>query len=134
MNDPNARETARQFIGRLLKAVFEAPTGAVGVAELPHIFERDVRLTINGEEFDWRWLEQHVRESHSRLRNVAVEVTHAVREGALLMDRHVVSATATDTGAQWRIEVLAAYELSSRGKIHRIHEISRMHAGEYTGW
>jgi hypothetical protein len=74
MKDPNARETARQFIGRLLRAVFEAPTGTAGAAELPHIFE------------------------------------------------------------QWRIEVLAAYELSERGKIHRIHEITRMHAGEYTGW
>ncbi|MDP9051677.1 MAG: hypothetical protein M3O31_13310 [Acidobacteriota bacterium] len=134
MNDANAHETARQFIGRLLQAVFEAPTGAAGVAALPDIFERDVQLTINGEDFDWRWLEQHVQESHTRLRSVAVEVTHAIREGPILMDRHVVSAIASETGTQWRIEVLAAYELSAENKIRRIHEITRMHAGEYTGW
>jgi hypothetical protein len=29
---------------------------------------------------------------------------------------------------------LAAYELSSQSKIRRIHEITRMHAGTYTGW
>lgn len=134
MNDPTAPETAQQLISRLLKSVFEAPIGAAGVEQLPHVFERDVRLNINGEELDWGWLEQHVRESHTRLRGVAVEVTHAVREGPLLMDRHIVSATSSDTGTAWRIEVLAAYEFSAGGRIRRIHELSRMHAGEYTGW
>jgi hypothetical protein len=134
MSDLKANETARKFISRLLKSVFEAPTGTAGEAELPSIFERDVRLSINSENFDWNWLEQHVRESHTRLQNAAVEVTHAVREGNVFMDRHVVSATAADTGTPWQIEVMAAYELSAQGKIRRMHEMTRMHAGEYTGW
>jgi hypothetical protein len=89
---------------------------------------------LNGDERGWTWLEQHVRESYVRLQHFKIEVTHAFKEGNCVMDRHLVSATVPESGTPWQIESMSIYELTATGKIRRIHELTRMHAGEYTGW
>ena len=82
------------------------------------IFERDIRLYIDGREFNWNWLEQHVRESCVRLRDVTIEVTHPVGDENVLMTRHMLTATACDTGHDWKIEVMDAYELEPNSGSH----------------
>jgi len=134
MSKFESAETPRELIGRMLSSVFAAPTPARGVEQLEKIFERDIRLYVDGQEFDWNWLEEHVRESYVRLRDVTIEVTQAVRDENVLMTRHMPTATACDTGHDWKIEVMGAYELSAQNKFSRIWELTRMHLGEYSHW
>jgi hypothetical protein len=134
MSKFESSETPRELIGRMLRSVFAAPTAATGIEQLEKIFERDIRLSVDGRELDWNWLEEHVRESYVRLRAVTIEVTHAVRGENVLMTRHMLTATACDTGHEWKIEVMGAYELSAQNKFSRIQELTRMHVGEYSHW
>jgi hypothetical protein len=134
MSKFESAESPRELIGRMLRSVFAAPTPAKGVEQLESIFERDIRLYVDGREFDWSWLEEHVRESYVRLRDVTIEVTHAVRDENVLMTRHMLTATASDTGYGWKMEVMGAYELSAQNKFSRIQELTRMHVGEYSHW
>ncbi len=133
MKDRIASETPCEFISRLQKSVLEAPDGAAAVAALPQIFERDLTLVLNGQRLDWAWVEQHVQEVHLPLREVAVNVTHAVRDDDVLMERHTVAGIAQDTKAPWQMEVMAVYEFSPEQKIRSWYEITQIRAGEYVG-
>lgn len=127
------REDAKAFIGRLQKMVMEAPDSAAALAALPHIFDPNFKLVLDGQELGLDWLEEHVQQLHKRLDKVTVDVTHAVREGSVLMERHVISGTDVVTKAPWVMEVMAAYELTSDDKILTHYELTSMRTGEYVG-
>jgi hypothetical protein len=126
-------QTALEFISELQKAVLEAPDPAASLAALPRIFDRDLKIYLNGREQGWPWLEQHMHELHARLRNIAIEVTHAAWEGSALLERHLVSAVVRETGESWQAEIMAVYELTEDRKIRTWHELARV-PGDYTGW
>ena len=127
-------ESPHQFISRRLQSVLEAPDGSAAVAEMPSIFDRDFTLAVNGRTVGWAWLEEHVRQVSVRLQHVTVEVTHAVRQGNVLMERHIVSAVTRNSAEPFRLEVMAAYELTAEDKIKNWHELTQVLTGEYSGW
>lgn len=130
MSEPSAR----QFMNRLQKSVLQAASADAAIAQFPEIFEPDAYLLYNGNRFDLKWLEAHVREVYVRLENVKVEVTHAGREGNQICDRHVLTARDLKTDEDFEIEVMAAYELSASNRIKLWYELSRTCRGEYSGW
>lgn len=127
------REDARTFILRRQKMVLEAPDGEAAAAVLPEIFDRDLKINLNGEQLGLDWLQQHVREVHQRLEHTSVEVTHAAREGNVLVERHIITGIDAATKEAWVMEVMAAYELTDDDKIKTQHELASMRAGEYSG-
>jgi hypothetical protein len=124
----------RDFISERQKAVLEASCADAAVAALPEIFAADFSVTLNGQRLGWPWLEQHVRDFHAHIDRIHVEVTHAVTDGQVLMERHTVSGVSREQGEPWLIEVMAAYELSAEHKIRTWYELAQMRTGEYTGW
>ncbi len=127
------QEDARSFILRRQKMVLEAPNGEAAAAMLPEIFDRDLIIHLNGEQVGLDWLEEHVRELHQRLEQTSVEVTHAARNGNVLIERHVISGVDATSKAPWVMEVMAAYELTDDDKIKTHYELANMRAGEYSG-
>jgi hypothetical protein len=134
MSSPTVVQTAREFISESLKAVLEAPNGEAAVAAMLKIFDRQFKLFLNGAELNWSWLEEHVREVHTRLLDVTVDVTHAVRNGNVLMERHIVAAVARETGEHWKMEVMAVYELTNEQRIGLWHELAQSPTSTYPGW
>lgn len=126
-------EDSRAFISRLQKMVLEAEDGAAAVSALSQLFERDVEVHLNGEKLGWAWYEEHVQQFHTRLTEVEVTVTHAVRSGEVLMERHTITGVDVATDAPWVMEVMAAYELTVDDKIAKQYELTNMRAGEYVG-
>ena len=122
------------FISERQKAVLEAANADAAVAALPEIFAADFSVTLNGQNLGWSWLEQHVRDFHAHIEGIRVEVTHAVTDGHVLMERHTVSGLSREHGDPWLIEVMAAYELTQEHKIRTWYELAQMRTGEYTGW
>jgi limonene-1,2-epoxide hydrolase len=133
MNSAQIEQTPLEFISARQKSVMEAPNVAASMAALPQIFDRDLKIFLNGQELGWAWLEQHMRELHARLKNIRVHVTHAAREGNVLLERHTVSATALQGGDSWQAEIMAVYELTDDQKIKTWRELAKV-PGEYTGW
>lgn len=121
------------FVSDFQKQLLEATSGEAAVAALPKIFDRDLKLHLNGEVHDWEWLEEHVLEVHKRLRDVKVEVTHAAREGQVIVERHIIHATATDTNEPWRMEVMTAFDLTPDNKIKAAYELAHIRVGKYEG-
>lgn len=68
-----------------------------------------------------------------RLANTQVEVTHAVRQGSTLMERHIIRAWDIERDEPWTMEVMAAYEITPEDKIIRHYELTQMLEGSYEG-
>lgn len=126
-------QTPREFISGLQKSVMEAREPAASLAALPGIFDRDLKIYLNGQKLGWPWLEQHMQELHTRLKDIDIEVTHAARDGNVLLERHLVRAVARDSGERWEAEIMAVYELTADDKIKVWRELARI-PGDYTGW
>jgi limonene-1,2-epoxide hydrolase len=121
------------FISCLQKSVMEATDAATSLAALPRIFDRELKIILNGRELGWSWLEQHVGELHVRLREIKIDVTHAARDGNVLLERHIVTAVDRGSGLPWQAEIMAVYELTEDDKIRTWRELAQI-PGEYTGW
>lgn len=128
-----ANEDPKAFIGRLQKMVLEAPSSEAALAALPQIFDERLRLYLNGQELGWPWFREHVQQLQHRLRDVEVEVTHAVRSGDVLMERHLIRGREASGGMPWRMEVMAVYELTREDKIVAHYELTNMLEGVYEG-
>jgi len=127
-------ETSAQFIERLLKMVVEAKDSAAALAAFREIFDPDVKLIVNGDTYNLSWFESHVQLIPKKLRDANVKVTHAAREGNMLIDRHIVRAVDRETSKPWGLEAIAAYEFNDQGKIVTQTELTRVVEGEYDGW
>ncbi len=121
------------FVSNFQKQILEAPNGEAAVAALPNIFDRDLELHLNGEVHGWDWLEEHVFEVYKRLKNVEVTVTHAAREGSVLVERHTIDAIDKDSNEPWRMEVMSAFDLTADNKIKTAYELAHIRIGKYEG-
>ena len=126
-------QTAREFVIDLQKRLLQADSGEAAAAELPKIFDRDAKHFLNGEPLGWDWLEEHVRQLHTRLKVTAVDVTHAARDGNIIVERHTITAVDRETNEPWQMEVMAAFELSPEGKVTTSHELAQIRTGKYEG-
>ena len=133
MSSARKPQTSLEFISALQKSVMEAADPAGSLDALPRIFDRDLEIYLNGQKLGWPWLEQHMQELHTRLKDIEIEVTHAARDGNVLLERHLVRAVARDSGERWVAEIMAVYELTADDKIKVWRELARI-PGDYTGW
>lgn len=133
MSDSGISGGAIGLVSQWQKSVLEAGSAAASLAALPRIFAKDLKIVLNGRELGWPWLTEHMHELHARLRDIRVQVTHASGDEDVILERHIVSAEARDTGKPWQAEVMAVYELTAERKIRSWHELARI-PGEYTGW
>jgi hypothetical protein len=133
MTDPDQRGEAIELVSRWQRSVLEAGNAAASLAALPRIFDTNLEIVLNGQKLGWAWLSEHMHELHARLRDIRVEVTHAATAGNVILERHIVSAVARESGLPWQAEVMAVYELTPERKIRSWHELARI-PGDYTGW
>lgn len=133
-----AQSTGRQdgnvsavaFMSYRIKALLEAPTAEAAIGRFEEIFEPGFHGIGNGKAITRADLETHLHEVHKRLKDMTFTVTHAARQGNVIADRHVGTATVIASGEPWSLEVLGIYELGKGDRIRTWHEISRSIQGD----
>ena len=126
-------DDAVRLVSWRLNTILGGDSAEVGIARIPEVFTPDCTFVVGPEVRDLDWLRAYIRDEHMRLKDLRVEVTHAVRNGDTMADRHFTTATNVSTGRLFRYETIAFYELSNEGLYRRVYELSAKHEGEYGG-
>lgn len=127
---PDGNVSAVAFMNYRIKALLEAPTAEAAIGRFGEIFEPGFHGIGNGKAVTRADLEIHLREVHKRLKDMTFTVTHAARQGNVIADRHVGSATVIASGEPWALEVMGIYELGEGDRFRTWHEISRSIQGD----
>ena len=118
------------FMSYRVKALLEAPTAEAAIGRFEEIFEPGFHGIGNGKPLTRAEMETHLHEVHKRLKDMTFTVTHAARQGNVIADRHVGTATVIGSGEPWGLEVIGLYELGKGDRIRSWYEISHSIQGD----
>lgn len=91
-------------------------------------FTADYEQTTDGETSKHAQFVDHIAKLRGTIKRGHIHVIEAIQEGSRIAERHTVHITRTN-GQEAVLEVYLFGEMTAEGKLHRVHEITRVVSG-----